>query len=561
MTHTLSRRRFLQLTATTGAAAVLDASALFPGGAVPAGAQATTAGFARSATGARVVDVVYRPDELGYWVLSSDGSVFGIDAPDFGGATDLASDDSAVALAAIPNASGYWIFTAKGRVVPRGAAQSLGDVSKLNLAGPIVDAAALPDGSGYYLLGSDGGIFSFGNARFWGSVPQVLPGVTLAGPVVGLVPDGTTGYWLVASDGGLFSFGTAAFRGSIPQVLGSTPLAQPIIGALASGNAYLMVGADGGMFSFGTTQFHGSLPGIGVSSQRKTTSAAVTSDRAGYMIADETGRHYGFGSASYAPVNADSSGPRVRSTHVFNRDWYDDRPYRWASDAPIHFVINNNLGPASGFAAILQAVDDIAEATGLNFVYDGTTTEFVDHLLVGNTVRIEDRAAYQPDVYGERWAPVWIGARRGFSNSSIVGTALAYAHADLRATETKRLTIDGQTGDFLVGEPTFVTGVVGYNWGGGSPLTHSEIGAVVRHELGHLVGLDHCLERDQLMFASLTNQSSFGVGDHLGLHLLGASTNHPTAPGPSEGLHLDAMTAFDGGPSSHIPIGGGCSFG
>ncbi|MDG2114140.1 MAG: hypothetical protein P8N02_16195, partial [Actinomycetota bacterium] len=87
------------------------------------------------------------------------------------------------------------------------------------LAGPIVDSAALADGSGYCMLGSDGGVLTFGDATYVSSVPQVLPGVTLASPVNGLVvdPDGS-GYWMVAGDGGAFAF-DADFVGSVPAVL------------------------------------------------------------------------------------------------------------------------------------------------------------------------------------------------------------------------------------------------------------------------------------------------------------------------------------------------------
>ena len=71
--------------------------------------------------------------------------------------------------------------------------------------------AATPDGRGYWLVGADGGIFNAGDAGFYGSAV----GVTLAAPIVGMVPtsDGM-GYWLVGADGGIFNAGDAAFGGS-----------------------------------------------------------------------------------------------------------------------------------------------------------------------------------------------------------------------------------------------------------------------------------------------------------------------------------------------------------
>lgn len=196
-----------------------------------------------------------------------------------------AIDEWAVAIVAVPGRSGFWSVTSAGRVQRIGDAPSIDDVSALDLASPITAAAATPDGKGLYLIGADGGIFSLGTARFWGSVPQVLPGVRLDAPIVGLAATPTgQGYWLVASDGGLFSFGDAAFRGSVPQVLPGVALNEPVVGAVAYGSGYLMVAADGGIFNFSDLVFLGSLgddppqdPVVGVVPVVRETPSSTTS--------------------------------------------------------------------------------------------------------------------------------------------------------------------------------------------------------------------------------------------------------------------------------------------
>jgi hypothetical protein len=71
---------------------------------------------------------------------------------------------------------------------------------------PIVAMAATPNAGGYWLVASDGGIFNFGDAGYYGSTGATV----LILPVVGMAAtrDGK-GYVLVAVDGGTFPFGDA----------------------------------------------------------------------------------------------------------------------------------------------------------------------------------------------------------------------------------------------------------------------------------------------------------------------------------------------------------------
>ena len=536
MPASLNRRRFLQLTSAAAGTALLDLSIVSlpsPAGAVEGEISANS--FVRSPEGAAFVDLVYTPNQSGYWIVSSDGKVFAIDAAHHGHLPAMIAGETVVAMASTPDGGGYWLFSSAGRVFVFGNATHFGDMTGIALAAPVIDGVALDDGSGYYLLGVDGGIFAFGEASFHGSIPGVLPGVTLDQPIAGLVPHDRTGYWLVAGDGGLFAFGTAPFAGSVPQVLPNTQLAEPVIGALSSGNAYLMVASDGGIFNFGNSVFHGSLPGVAdVDSIPDVTAVDVVDDRSGYTMLDKTGVGWGFGSAEPDPAGF-SSGVQARSTHAFISSWDDGEPFRWSSDEAIHFVINNDLGPTGAVGVILDAVAEVSELTGLEFVYDGETDEYIGHVVVAGMPRIANRSEYQPERYGDRWAPVWIGARPYQSGLLPLAVAVSVAHWHVRVN----------------GDPTYVTGHVGYHWGSGSQLSFDDLGAVIRHEMGHIVGLDHCNEVRQLMYPSLGFNNGFGIGDHIGLHAIGKAAKHPPAPHPSQGIPLQFLaTPMEGTPGS-----------
>ena len=157
-----------------------------------------------------------------------------------------------------PGDDGFWIFTSRGRVFAAGAAVDHGDLERFDLDQPITAAAVTATGGGYRMLGLDGGVFAFGDAEFLGSIPQVLPGVELDCPIVGIanVSTDTPGYWLVGCDGGVFGFGAAPFVGSLPGI-DVTP-DEPVNAMVPYGAGYLLVASDGGVFSFGAG-FFGSL--------------------------------------------------------------------------------------------------------------------------------------------------------------------------------------------------------------------------------------------------------------------------------------------------------------
>ena len=180
----------------------------------------------------------------------------------------------------------------------------------------------------------------------------------------------------------------------------------------------------------------------------------------------------------------------------------------WSPCRPVHYVVNE-AGAPSGFADTVQAeMAALGAATGLVFTFAGTTAEAPS----------EQRAAYLPEQYGERWAPVLIAvsdeAGVPYLGGDTAGVTYTYRARGVR---------DGLW--FLTSGAVYLDGADFTFIGGPGP----EPGwiAVLRHELGHLAGLDHLDDPSQLMNPVTSNVSTFQDGDLTGLAILGQGACAP----------------------------------
>jgi hypothetical protein len=186
----------------------------------------------------------------------------------------------------------------------------------------------------------------------------------------------------------------------------------------------------------------------------------------------------------------------------------DGSPVTFSPCRPIHYAVRPDHAPANGDRMISAAVAEVSRATGLRFVNDGRTSEQV----------VQDRRPYQPDRYGNRWAPVLI--------------------AWVTDEEDPDFGVDvaGTAGPQRVGRPdgasTYVTGEVHLDpqaldamaRTAGEPLAR----AVILHELAHLVGLAHVKDPTQIMFPRVQKGVvAFGAGDLRGLAALGSGKCAP----------------------------------
>lgn len=179
-------------------------------------------------------------------------------------------------------------------------------------------------------------------------------------------------------------------------------------------------------------------------------------------------------------------------------------PVTWSPCRPVHVVVDPTSAPAGFEAQVAAAVGDVAAATGLTFTLDPPADEPTDL----------DRAMFQPDRYGDRWAPVLVG----FADETAV--------PDLSGTVAGIAQVNGATG--RTGDPHLVSGTVYLDVQLLAP-DHDPAAylAVLRHELAHVVGLDHVDDPTQLMNPT-TGVASFQAGDLTGLAELGRG---PCAPG------------------------------
>ncbi|MFD1211899.1 peptidase [Arthrobacter sp. GCM10027362] len=221
--------------------------------------------------------------------------------------------------------------------------------------------------------------------------------------------------------------------------------------------------------------------------------------------AGRIGRNYpppGIGASSSplsspAPLRARSQSYRLLDSGLRNQRHVAYDPCR-----PIRYVIREQGAPPGGGALIQRAVHRVAAATGLQFVHEGRTTEPPS----------ADRPAYQPQRYGDRWAPVLIAWTTPEESPAMAGDTIGMggsawaAHGGTAAYVSGQVELDGpQFRDLLA-------------TAGGEAAAAS----IIMHELAHLVGLDHVEDPTQLMNTEARRDiTDFGNGDLTGLELLG----------------------------------------
>jgi len=174
---------------------------------------------------------------------------------------------------------------------------------------------------------------------------------------------------------------------------------------------------------------------------------------------------------------------------------------------PVHYVVNPKGAPADGSALIKSAIARVQTATGLHFVADGTTTETPS----------KNRELYQPGRYGKRWAPVLIAWSQERADGELAGYILGVGQP---------LAVGTRSGRFVS-----VTGQVVFDDQDLSIAKfpdRGEVRAVMLHEFGHLVGLDHTADRREIMYSEAQfNVRDYGPGDLRGLALLGTQACYP----------------------------------
>jgi hypothetical protein len=199
--------------------------------------------------------------------------------------------------------------------------------------------------------------------------------------------------------------------------------------------------------------------------------------------------------------------------HRFLARRFDGSPTRWNPCEPIHYVVNPGRAPSGSVSDVHEAVRRISSATGIEFVYDGLTTEQLTRA----------RRPYVPALYPGRWAPVlvaWVdpdSSRIPFEHKGDVAAALARPMASSASQDV------------------YVSGWIAMNLDDPNAPGWSSPGAqgpTLLHEFGHIMGLGHVKTPTQLMHPAGGFVTDLGPGDREGLRLLGHEMGCLTTPEP-----------------------------
>jgi hypothetical protein len=201
------------------------------------------------------------------------------------------------------------------------------------------------------------------------------------------------------------------------------------------------------------------------------------------------------------PLGRPALAPAGAGGYAFLATLPDGGPVTFDPCRSVHVVVRPDGEPPGGRALLLSALGELSAATGLRFVDDGLTDEAPDPL----------RKAYQPERYGDRWAPVLVAWSSPAETPMLTDQILGRAGPD-----TFR---DGEDARFVSGLAVFNAPELGVLMTTGA---EEKARAVLLHELGHLVGLAHVDDPFQVMYDTNSYPlPAYRAGDLRGLAQLG----------------------------------------
>ncbi|WP_230009159.1 matrixin family metalloprotease [Microbacterium sp. Bi128] len=202
------------------------------------------------------------------------------------------------------------------------------------------------------------------------------------------------------------------------------------------------------------------------------------------------------------PLGAARKPEAASTSYKFLATNDDGTPVGYSPCRPLHYVINATLAPPGAERLVDDSIRTISEATGITFINDGPTSEAPS----------STRAPYQKNLYGDRWAPLLIAWTTPEQAPQLKGPVIGTG---------------GSTHfSFGDGPKSFVTGSLELD----APQIAEDLDrsegaayatAVILHELGHVMGLEHVDDPAQLMYPEIGAPDGLAAGDLNGLYELG----------------------------------------
>jgi hypothetical protein len=176
------------------------------------------------------------------------------------------------------------------------------------------------------------------------------------------------------------------------------------------------------------------------------------------------------------------------------------KPVRWNPCQAIRYKVNVSRAPRQGLADVRETLRRISQPTGFDFKYAGHT-----HYIPGSK-----QSQHEPLVIA--WAKpkqTSLGLGKGVLGQG--GGTYTYGQGEKPHIVTGYAVLDSQaklTPGFGAGQTE---------------------GALLMHELGHAVGLDHAKKPAEIMYPELGPHpvTMYGAGDYRGLTLIGHSRGCP----------------------------------